>query len=73
MLFTEAAEGGAGVLRRIQHDKDALGEAARAALEICHFDPDTGEDKGARRSTRSAPGAATPVCSRTPTRRTTAS
>lgn len=46
MLFTEAAEGGAGVLRRIQHDKDALGEAARAALEICHFDPDTGEDKG---------------------------
>lgn len=45
MLFTEAAEGGAGVLRHLQSDPDALREAALQALEICHFAPD-GTDLG---------------------------
>jgi superfamily II DNA/RNA helicase/tRNA A-37 threonylcarbamoyl transferase component Bud32/very-short-patch-repair endonuclease len=45
MLLTEAAEGGAGVLRLMQSDPDALRHAAAAALDICHFDPD-GTDRG---------------------------
>ncbi|MFC0315796.1 DEAD/DEAH box helicase [Gordonia phosphorivorans] len=37
MLFTESAEGGAGVLRRLHAEPDALARAAQRALEIAHF------------------------------------
>jgi ATP-dependent helicase YprA (DUF1998 family) len=44
LLFFEAAEGGAGVLRRVATEDGQLGVIARKALELLHFNPDTGED-----------------------------
>lgn len=43
-MIVEAAEGGAGVLRRLQGESEAMSRVARKALEIIHVDPDTGEE-----------------------------
>ena len=51
LLMYESAEGGAGVLRRLVEDPDTFSRVAAQALEICHFDSETGEDR------RHAPGA----------------
>ncbi|WP_332760951.1 DEAD/DEAH box helicase [Pseudarthrobacter sp.] len=44
LLFVEAAEGGAGVLRRLQSEPDAMAKVAAKALEILHVDPVSGEE-----------------------------
>ena len=44
ILLYESAEGGAGVLRHLASRPNALARVARRALDLCHYDPDTGED-----------------------------
>lgn len=50
LLLYESAEGGAGVLRRLLDDAGAFAEVAQRALELCHYDPATGDDR--RRAVR---------------------
>jgi len=44
ILVYESAEGGAGVLRRLVEDPQAFADVASQALQICHYDPETGND-----------------------------
>ncbi len=40
IVFLETGEGGAGVLRRLIEEPDALNRVAKAALGVCHYAPD---------------------------------
>jgi hypothetical protein len=44
ILFYESSEGGAGVLKNLL-DPERFREVIGRALEICHFDPETGTDR----------------------------
>lgn len=43
ILLWEAVEGGVGIAEMLVEEPKALGNAARRALAICHYDADTGQ------------------------------
>jgi hypothetical protein len=45
LFFWEAAEGGNGIWQRLIDDRDALARVAEKALDACHFDPSTGNER----------------------------
>lgn len=47
LFFYEASEGGAGVLRQLVENPQAMADVAHSALTICHFKPESGEDLAA--------------------------
>jgi len=48
LVLYEASEGGAGVLRRLVQEPEAVSEVAREALRLLHFDPESGDDLAER-------------------------
>jgi very-short-patch-repair endonuclease len=45
ILFYEASEGGYGILRGLVEERDAFARVAAGALAVCHYDPETLEDR----------------------------
>src|ERR1700724_1076596 len=45
IILWEAAEGGVGIWERLINEPTAFAEIGRKALELCHFNPDTGEEQ----------------------------
>jgi len=44
ILFWEAAEGGLGILQRLLSEPQTMSQVARTALEICHYEPVSGDN-----------------------------
>jgi very-short-patch-repair endonuclease len=62
LLFYEAAEGGAGILRLLIDEPGALSRVAATALRLCHFDPISGENLEKEKTTDDACEAACYDC-----------
>ncbi len=45
IILWEAAEGGVGIWERLIGEPGAFADIARKALELCHFDPNTGDEQ----------------------------